>query len=174
MNRTALPAPRSRKILPASATAALSAAVVAILVIALLSYRSLAARSEAAGAVNHTNDVEDHLHRFLSDVKDAETGQRGFLLTGAEHYLTSYQLSLGAIPSELATLRRLTADTPLQQKRLDIIDRLLSEKLAEIADTIAHKRNGDGAGALAVVRSDRGNAAMERIRQLIEVMLATE
>src|SRR5262249_48299616 len=94
------PAPRSRAWLPAHAGAALSAAFVAVLVIALLSYRSVVARAEAASTVNHTNEVEDHLHRFLSHVKDAETGQRGFLLTGVENYLDPYQLALGEITAE--------------------------------------------------------------------------
>ena len=167
MNRTVLPAPRSRAILP-------PAAIVAIAVIGALSYRSLLARSGAAEAVTHTNEVEDHLHRFLSSVKDAETGQRGFLLTGAEHYLAPYQLALGAIPDELATLRRMTADNPAQQQRLDVLEPMVSSKLAELADTIAHQRNGDPAGALAVVRSDAGLATMNRVRQIIDAMLAIE
>jgi signal transduction histidine kinase/DNA-binding response OmpR family regulator/CHASE3 domain sensor protein len=168
------PQPRSRAVLPPAAFAALSAALAAIAVIALLSYRSLTARSEAAAAVSHSVEVEDHVHRFLSAVKDAETGQRGFLLTGSEEYLTPYQLSLGAISAELATLRRVSADSPIQQQRLDTMAPLVSAKLAELQETIAHKRAGDDAGALAILRSDRGKEAMDRIRELVEGMLGTQ
>src|SRR3954465_967298 len=125
---------RSRALLPLPAFAALVAAVVAVLVIAGLSYRSLAARAEAADAVNHTNEVQDHLHRFLSDMKDAETGQRGYLLTGVEHYLDPYHLALGGGTIELAPLRRLLAGNPMQERRLETIAPLVDAKLAEIAE----------------------------------------
>ena len=174
VSRLVRPAPRSRAILPTTALVALSAALIAIVVIAVLCYRSLAARAEAAAAVSHTNDVQEHIHRFLSSVKDAETGQRGFLLTGAEHYLGPYQLALGAIPLELAELRRRITDAPMQLERLDVIEPLLSAKLAELADTIARKRAGDDAGALATMRSDRGSALMDRIRQIVDAMLVAE
>ncbi|HMG56607.1 MAG TPA: CHASE3 domain-containing protein, partial [Kofleriaceae bacterium] len=174
MNPPASIAPRSRAWLPAPALAALIASFVALVVIALLSYRSLAARTEAAEAVNHTNEVEDRLHRFLSAVKDAETGQRGFLLTGAESYLAPYQLALGDIAVELATLRRLTQDNPAEQQRLDALAPLLDAKLAELGRTIELERGGDHAGALAVVRGDHGRALMDRLRQMIDAMLDTE
>jgi signal transduction histidine kinase/DNA-binding response OmpR family regulator len=176
MNPSSLPpvAPRSRASLPPQALAALTAAFAALLVIAALSYRALAARAEAADAVNHTNDVEDQLHRFLSAVKDAETGQRGFLLTGFERYLEPYQVALGNIPVELATLRRITLDNPEQQRKIDVLGPLIDAKLAELTRTIELRRNGDPAAALEVVQSDRGRMAMDRIRQLIEGMLTIE
>jgi CheY-like chemotaxis protein len=153
---------------------ALAASFVALLAIAFLSYRSLAARSEAAAAVNHTNEVEDHLHRFLSAMKDAETGQRGFILTGVERYLDPYLLALGDLATEQVTLRRLLLDNPAQQRRLDQIAPLVDAKLAELAETIELMRRGDTAGALAMVRSDRGRAAMDRMREVTDAMLATE
>ena len=171
---TERPEPRSRALLPGRAFAALAAAFLAVFVIGALCYQSLEARSEAADAVNQTNEVEDHLHRFLSVMKDAETGQRGFLLTGDERYLEPYHLALGAINHELATLHRLLADNPGQQQRLAILEPLVSAKLEDLEQTIALKTTGDSAGALAVVRGDRGRAVMERIRDMIEAMLATE
>jgi signal transduction histidine kinase/CheY-like chemotaxis protein/CHASE3 domain sensor protein len=160
--------------LPVPAFAALAAAFLAVFVIAALSYRSLAARADAANAVNHTNEVQDHLHLLLSKVKDAETGQRGFLLAGDEHYLEPYHLALGSLAVEEKTLRRLIADNATQQQQLDALEPLISAKLEELAHTIALKRSGDDAGALAIVRSDRGKAAMDHIRDTIAAMLATE
>src|SRR5690349_16325535 len=128
-------APRSRAWLPLPALAALIAAGIAVLVIAGQSFRALAERSEAAEAVNHTNEVQDHLHRFLSAMKDAETGQRGFLLTGEESYLGPYLLALGDITTELATVRRQTLDNPEQQGRLDVLVPLVDAKLVELAQT---------------------------------------
>jgi CheY-like chemotaxis protein/CHASE3 domain sensor protein len=160
--------------LPRPSLIALTAAVVALFVIAVLTYRALTARSVAAEAVAHTNEVQDQLHRFLSAVKDAETGQRGYLLTGVEVYLDPYRIAIKEIESELAALRRLTADSALQQRRLDLLQPLISSKLEELAETVALKRNGDHEAALALVRSDRGRDMMDRVRQLVEAMIATE
>ncbi|HEX3759100.1 MAG TPA: response regulator, partial [Kofleriaceae bacterium] len=154
--------------------AALVAALIAVVVITALTYRALAERSDAASAVHHTNDVEDHLHRFLSGLKDAETGQRGFLLTGEDSYLEPYQLALGDITVELATLRRMTLDNSAQQRRLDMIEPLVDAKLAELRQTIDRRRAGDPAGALSMVRSDRGRVVMDRLRQNIDAMVAAE
>src|SRR5262245_12468113 len=110
----------------------------------------------------------------MSDLKDAETGQRGYLLTGGEHYLDPYHLALGGIATELGTLRQRLGGNPMQQRRIETIVPLVTSKLAEISETIERKRSGDGAGALAIVQSDRGRAAMDRIRDVIETMLAAE
>ena len=171
---TAAPVPRSRAWLPTPSFVVLVVAFVAILVIAVLAYRSLEARAEASEAVAHTNEVQDQLHRFLSNVKGAETGQRGFLLTGDEHYLDPYHLAVSAIPANRETLRQLTADNPAQQQRLGVLEPLLAGKLAELAETIAAKRRGDHDGALAIVQSDRGKLEMDRIRETVEAMLAAE
>jgi CheY-like chemotaxis protein/CHASE3 domain sensor protein len=174
VNRVVSPAPRSRAWLPAPALAALAAALVALVAIAVLSYRALVARSDAAHALDHTDEIQDHLHHFLSSLKDAETGQRGFLLTGVERYLDPYQLALGDIATELTTLRRLTLEDPAQQRRLDVIAPLVDAKLAETRQTIDLQRAGDAARALAVVQSDRGHAVMERLRGSIDAMLEAE
>jgi len=153
---------------------AVVAATIAVLVIAALSYHALTARSLAAEAVAHTNETQDQLHRFLSALKDAETGQRGYLLTGVEAYLDPYRIAIGAIPAELATLRRLTADSALQRRRLEYLQPLIATKLDELSETIARKRRGDAEGALAVVHSDRGRDMMDRVRETVDAMLATE
>ncbi len=166
------PAPRSRAWLPRPALAALVAALAAVAVIGAVAYRSLAARFAAAAAVSHTEDVEDHLHRFLSAMKDAETGQRGFLLTGTERYLDPYQLALGNIAAERVELRRLTLDNLTQQRRLEVVAPLVDAKLAELRQTIELRRAGDTAGALAVVQSDRGKRLLQLFSNVIANALA--
>ncbi|HEY0195692.1 MAG TPA: CHASE3 domain-containing protein, partial [Kofleriaceae bacterium] len=142
--------------------------------IAVLSYRSLTARTEASDAVAHTNEVQDHLHRLLSMAKDAETGQRGYLLTGDEHYLEPYQLALSELPGQLESVRRLVADNPAQAGRLDSLQAVLGGKLSELKETIDIRRAGDAAAALTIVRTDRGKSLMDRIRTTIEEMLSAE
>jgi signal transduction histidine kinase/CheY-like chemotaxis protein/CHASE3 domain sensor protein len=168
------PGPRSRALLPTSAFAALVAAFLAVFMIAALSYRSLASLTDAASAVNHANDVQDHLNLLLSKVKDAETGQRGFLLTGVERYLDPYHVAVSSLPSELATLHHLLAGSAAQQRRLDALEPMISSQLEDLAQTVAAKRSGDEAGALAGVRTDRDQLAMGRIRDTIDAMLEAE
>ncbi|HSR98369.1 MAG TPA: response regulator [Kofleriaceae bacterium] len=143
-------------------------------VIAALSYRALSQRTAAADAVAHTNAVQDELHRFLSALKDAETGQRGYLLTEDESYLDPYRLAHGAIMAELATLHRSTATDGVQQRRLDVLEPMVKTKLDELAQTIERARRGDRAGALGMVASGRGRDLMDRIRDTVDAMLTTE
>ena len=171
---TARAEPRSHAWLPTPSFIVLLVAFVAVLMIALLAYRSLAARAEAADAVSHTNEVQDHLHRYLSEVKDAETGQRGFLLTGDEHYLEPYHLASGAMAAGLGSLKRLVADDPAQQRRIEVLEPLVVSKLAELAETITQRRNGDAARALTIVKSDRGKLQMDKIRETVDAMLSAE
>lgn len=69
-------------------------------------------------SVDHTRAAELQLNQILSELKDAETGQRGFLLTGLELFLEPYNHALTSWSGEFATLRRLTADNPDQQRGL--------------------------------------------------------
>src|SRR5450755_444493 len=165
---------RSRAILPNTALAAFLVAVFTILVIAGLSYRSLQVRTTAAMSVNHTNAVQLQLNLLLSELKDAETGQRGFLLTGLESFLEPYNHALTSWSGELATLRRLTADNPDQQRNLDTLEPIVTQKLDELAQTIALKRTGQADAAVELVRSGRGKLLMDRVRAVIVEMNAVE
>jgi len=124
--------------------------------------------------VTQTLEVRHRLEELLSSVKDAETGQRGFLLTGEERYLDPYTNAKAALPGELKGLRSLTGDNPRQQQRIDTLEQLTVEKTAELGQTIALRRAGNVEGALALVRSDRGKAAMDRIRELLGEMESEE
>ena len=165
---------RSRAILPGKALAAFVAAVIAIIVIAGISYQSLKARTTAVMSVDHTRAVELQLNQLLSELKDAETGQRGFLLTGLEPFLEPYNHALTSWSGELATLRRLTADNPDHQRDLDTLESTITQRLDELAQTIALKRAGQADAAVEIVRSGRGKLLMDRVRAVIAEMNAVE
>ncbi|MEO8152529.1 MAG: response regulator [Rhizobacter sp.] len=149
-------------------------AFAAVLLITLFSYGSLSSRSSTAELVTHTLNVMEHMQSLLSSVKDAETGQRGFLLTGAEPYLAPYVNAKAALPGELAASRQLLGDNKTQQQKLDVLERLIAEKLDELGQTIELRRGGDEAAALSQVRSDRGKAAMDSIRLVIAGITSDE
>ena len=153
--------------LPASMMASFVVAVLAVVLIAFFSYGSLQSRAQAAALVSHTFEVVEQLQGLLSSVKDAETGQRGYLLTGSEQYLEPYNTAKSSLPGKLKSVRELTAANPSQQQRLDSVERLVADLIAELGQTIETRRAGNPEAARAVVRTDRGKAAMDSIRALL-------
>jgi CheY-like chemotaxis protein/CHASE3 domain sensor protein len=141
--------------------------------VGVFSYQSLKSRTETAGLLTTTLRVREELERLLSSVKDAETGQRGFLLTGDEGYLAPYSAARAEVPAEFALLRSMIRDTE-QLKRLAEAENLINQKLAELDETIELRRNTGMIAALEVVRSDRGRAAMDQIRDFIAEMKAAQ
>ena len=85
---------------------------VAVVALGLLSYRGIKERTETATRTNATLQRLRELDSFLSALKDAETGERGYLITGDERYLEPYEAASAAIPSKLSTLRASVLDSP--------------------------------------------------------------
>src|SRR5450755_1961687 len=112
ISRDALGGGFLRSSLPPRTQAGFVAATLAVFLIAFLSYRSFNQRAEGARLVAHTLDVTAHLEVLLSTFQDAETGQRGFLLTGDEAYLEPYERAVGTLDGELTRIRTLVADHP--------------------------------------------------------------
>ena len=141
-------------------------ALLLVMSIAILAYRAWAAfsRSSDQGAV--TLQVFDRTTALLSFLKDAETGQRGFLLTGEDRYLEPYRQALTEIPPTLDALDRIEVATrhPDQAQRVARLRPLVKDKLDELGQTIELRRSQGLDAALAIVRTDRGKALMDRIR----------
>jgi len=149
-------------------------AVAAVAIIALLSYQSLQATTATAAHLTQTIEVLGRLESLLSTVIDAETGQRGFLLTGEESYLAPYTDAKDALPEEIKSMRALLVNRPEQRRRLDALESLANLKMAELDSTITLRRAGKPDAALAVVRTDRGKIYMDRIRAAASEMEAAE
>ncbi|RRS06023.1 response regulator [Aquabacterium soli] len=148
--------------------------VLAIFLIAFFTYRSLQSSADTAARVNHTMDVMEQLQSLISTMKDAETGQRGYLLTGQEAYLEPYTKARAELPGKLERIRELTSDNPAQQQRLSTLKRFTQEKMDELRETIEMRRQGKTGEALTVVRSDRGKLAMDGIRNVLAEMQMEE
>src|ERR1700674_4902019 len=93
-------------------------AALTLILIAVVSYRNASRLIENDVWVAHSYQVRAEFAYLLSELKDAETGQRGYLITGDDSYLAPYQSSLAAIKGALDDVRKLTADNPNQQRRL--------------------------------------------------------
>jgi methyl-accepting chemotaxis protein len=143
--------------------------------IGIIAYRSIAKLTYTADWVDHTHQVLETLESITSTMKDAETGQRGFLLTGDDNYLAPFVAAQEAIEGEVKTLRDLTKDNTNQQRRIDRLEPLLSgkdSKFAELSETIALRKDKEKGleAALAIVRTDRGKTIMDQIRKIIDEM----
>ena len=105
---------------------------------------------------------------------DAETGQRGYLLTGNEDYLAPYQSSLGRVTFLQGDLQRQTADNPAQQERLRALSPLLQHKLEELAQTVQLRRDDGLDSALRLVRTNVGQELTRQIEASLSAMAAEE
>jgi signal transduction histidine kinase len=112
------------------------------------------------------------LERTLAAITDAETGQRGFLLTGDEAYLRPYEEARRAIETDVRELRGLWPDS--SGGDLDALDRLAQSKLRELEQTIALRRDGKLTAATLIVKGGQGEAQMAGIRTLIDTLRSDE
>lgn len=118
--------------------------------------------------------VQNRLERTLSTLKDAETGQRGYLLTGEAEYLKPYQRAVEGIDGNLAGLDRIITIDPRMVDSLSKLKPLIEKKLAELRDSIAVRDRQGMNAAIAIVRSNQGENTMDRIRNLVAMMLDRE
>jgi two-component system sensor histidine kinase/response regulator len=144
-----------------------SALVLLTASIAAVGWQFVQMRENARTAVGQTR----HFMAALSDVRqtvtDAETGQRGFLLTGEPAYLEPFTEALRRMPVQLDRLRDLTRDIPEEEARIATLERAINAKLGELKLTIDLYRDRGAEAALSVMRSEADRDLMQDIRRQI-------
>jgi signal transduction histidine kinase len=125
-------------------------------------------------AVDDSHRVIEASQRLLTRLVDAETGQRGYLLTGSDAYLTPYHAAESDVESQLARLRRMTLDSPVQQASLDSLGILVDAKFREMEATVALRRAGPDELALQTVTSGIGMQKMDAARRMVSVVQEEE
>jgi PAS domain S-box-containing protein len=152
----------------------LVAALVALAVIRLMAHAAASHQIEADWQVARTQEVLGALASTFSTIQDAETGQRGYLITRADRYLEPYRRAHLHVDDQLKAVRQLTSENPAQQARLDQLEPLVREKFVELDETIRLSRTEGFEAAAKLVETDRGRVAMEAISHLIEQMTSEE
>ncbi|WP_293261427.1 MULTISPECIES: CHASE3 domain-containing protein [unclassified Microcoleus] len=155
-------------------TAGIGIALGLLIFNAATSYRNTLKLVENERSVSHTHGVLIELEATLSTLKDAETGQRGYLLTGEQGYLEPYQSAIARVKAQIGGLQQLTADNNRQQQRIRDLKIAIDSKLAELQETIDLRRQKNLAAALGQVKTDRGKQIMDGIRQQVAVMTDEE
>ncbi|HTC31878.1 MAG TPA: CHASE3 domain-containing protein [Bryobacteraceae bacterium] len=144
----------------------LTGALVIVLGVAFLSYQDWTAFERSAPQVQHSRQLLQLVEQAMSAVRDAETGQRGFVLTGDAQYLDTYTAATASLPVTLNQLSAAVSAEPAQRTRVAALSNLITEKLSELKETVALRQNGGLKAALAVVETNRGKQAMDDIRKL--------
>ncbi|WP_435053287.1 CHASE3 domain-containing protein [Mesorhizobium caraganae] len=121
-------------------------------------------------AAREAIEYQESLSGLLSLAQEAETSQRGYLLTGEKSYLQPYRHAIEAIPGQLARIDGMTAPDDQLIQQINRIKEALSQKQAELAETIALYDSGNAAKALELVRSGQGKTAMEQIRASMDTI----
>jgi PAS domain S-box-containing protein len=149
-------------------------AIVLLVALVAVTYRNTRDLIEAGRWVDHTRDAIGQLGGLLTALTDAETGSRGYLLTGRREYLDPYYAAVSTVGGYLDRLDRLTGDSPRQSARLRELRRLVGQKLAVMKDDIeVRDREGLEAGAEAL-RAGPDRATMDAIRRTIRQMETEE
>lgn len=145
-------------------------ALIFFLVSGALAYSNMVTLRSDTAKVVHTHEVITELGSLLSAVQDAESGQRGFLLTGNNRYLDPYQDALARASASVTALGSLTDDNPLQQANLRRLKPRLEERFAELRQTIEVRRTQGAAAALERVNTDRGKVLMDAVRSQLSAI----
>ncbi len=119
-----------------------SAVVVITILVSLATYRNAYHLIDANQRVIHSHEVEDKLGAILSLLKDAETGQRGFLLTGDDQYLEPYHSATSSLDTMLIGVERLVADDPAQAEKIRQLKPLIAQKFKELRPFACGDRRG--------------------------------
>ena len=116
----------------------------------------------------HERDIRRASADLLQTLVDAETGQRGFLLTQDESFLNVYEKAMTNVRANLSTVAELVKSRPLKEERMPELKRLVDSKLEEMAHTVSLTREGRRDEAIELTRSELGRELMDQIREILD------
>lgn len=129
---------------------------------------------KASARVAHTLEVNATIVSYQAALRRAESGERGYLLTGEEAYLNDYRVGQRRLSELQLQLQNLIADNPQQQSKLRAVQPLIDRKMEKLATTIALKQQGRDDEAIAITRTGVGLELMNQILEQIFSMIGDE
>ena len=163
--------PHSRPILVSFGLASTALVMCGLL---LVEWKGGTAAVESFEWVSRTLEIQRELATVEARISEAESGQRGYVLTGQTAFLGPYNAATSEVRSRLANLRRLVADNSAQLRRLLIIESLSRTKLAELDSTIRLARAGRRDQAVSVIKTTQSDSLMTAIRSGLQHITAEE
>jgi PAS domain S-box-containing protein len=149
-------------------------AAAALIAVGILTYISVLRFREDAGLVDHTHQVLNGLSELVSSITVAESGQRGYIITGKEEYLQPYQASRQAVGEQMQRLRDLTSDNPVQQQNLNSLTPLVAQRLNLMASRVDLRRTQGFEPAQSSMATMQNQSVQEAIRLLVKNMESEE
>jgi signal transduction histidine kinase len=158
-----------------SSKAIAACALMILLGLGIISYRSTVRNEEDRGWVTHTHLVVEKIQAVSIDLTQAESEQRGYILSGDEKYLEPYQASLDRVHRDIEGLQKLTSDNPRQEKAIQRLELFVAARIASFAHRIeTRKRVGVTVAAEAVAKGNESSTEAEQTEVQIWEMRSTE
>jgi signal transduction histidine kinase/DNA-binding response OmpR family regulator/CHASE3 domain sensor protein len=168
------PASTANSVTAAWTNIGLAAVLAFFLISGAIAYLNVQVLRENQQKILHSHTVLVALDKLISTMQDAETGQRGYLLTGNDKYLAPYNAAVADVGARLDAVAALTGDNATQQTNIVQLRRHLDAKLGELGETIDLRRGKGAEAALALVNTDRGKFEMDAIRSQADLMRQEE
>ena len=148
--------------------------VVYLAIVGSVAYTNVNRFADATARAEQTYLVVRTLEETFSHVTGAETGSRGYVITGDTRYLAPYREVEAKATSGVRALERLLADNPPQRRRLDILAPLIARRFDILDETIDLRTNSGLTATATALAVDRGSAVMDSIRLVVDAMAADE
>jgi PAS domain S-box-containing protein len=130
----------------------------------LLGYRALKRLAANEAATRHSREISHAFESLLTTVTDAETGQRGYLLTGREEYLEPYRAARAHIDQDIEQMKRAVQNDEAQRVHLDQAEKATHDKMAELEETLRLAVDEGRTAALRLVLTQHGKLVMDALR----------
>ncbi|HTN74193.1 MAG TPA: PAS domain S-box protein [Pirellulaceae bacterium] len=149
--------------------------VVALLVVnAAIAYRSINDLHNDTGWVIHTREALEALEGTLASIRAAESGQRGYLISGDEEYLTPYHAALKELPAQIDHFAELTRDNEAQQQRIVLLRERIDTRLKFLKDALDVRREEGFDAVRGLIVTHRGRNAMDSLMEVLEEIRVAE
>jgi diguanylate cyclase (GGDEF)-like protein len=152
----------------------LGSATAILIVLALVSYQSLSKFMSISEQTRQTQEVLTKLEDVLSALKDAESGQKSYMITGNESNLESYRVAEEVVYTDIEYLNKLTANNPKQQEKVGTLALLIEKKLAFLKQTIDWRTNLEFHAASKAMLASKENNLMDEIRAKVDEIESEE
>jgi len=149
----------------------LAASLVILGATAGIVYRNTVQLVETADWVAHAHEVLEEIGSTLALLTDAEMARRGYIITGEERQLELYDAATNVIDKKVSNLRKLASDNPNQERWLNALEPLITQKLAVLNDSIQLWKNKPADATAQASLTDQGLRLMEDIRGIIAEMM---
>jgi PAS domain S-box-containing protein len=148
--------------------------VVLLLLNVWFAYRNIRQMNDDERLVTHSQNVRNALENILSLATDAETGQRGYIITGEPTYLEPYNAAIASINERIKLLEQLTRDNPAQQTHLAALKTRIANRLKILEERIALRTEKGFAAAREAILTGRGKFEMDELRKRVGEMASVE